>query len=505
MEQWALLSVSDKDGLGDLARWLVSQGLRLLASGGTYRYLRDQGMDVVALEELTGFDEILGGRVKTLHPRIYGGLLSRTTDQDEMDRKTLEAPLIAVVVVNLYPFTRQLERGADPSALVEEIDIGGVALIRAAAKNFERVSVIVDPGQYQQFMQTELAQQTRAQRLAWARDAMRHVAYYDVVIANTMAEWTDQSGLPTPYIMGGEAQEGLRYGENPHQTAQYYTYPGGYGFAGAILHQGKQLSYNNYADADTAWALVREFSSPAAVAIKHQNPCGVAIGQTLKEAYQKAHDADPISIFGGIVACNRQVDEETAEKMVQTFLEVIIAPSYAQEALMVFRRKKNLRVLEMPQKSRHRVDVRTVDGGFLVQERDRLGAGVEQFHHVAGPSVDWTVWREDVHLAWQTVSAVKSNAIVLAHNGMTIGIGGGQTNRIDAARQALQRAGQKAEGAVLASDAFFPFGDVMDEVKSYGVALVVQPGGSVRDQESIERAQQHGIALYFTGERHFRH
>lgn len=506
MERRALLSVSDKTGLEPLARWLSDQGLGLLASGGTYRHLNACGIDVEPLDSLIGFAEILGGRVKTLHPRIYAGLLSRETAADRADRETVAAPLIDVVVVNLYPFAQRLTQDLSEDALIEEIDIGGVALIRAAAKNFERVTVLVDPGQYAQFMARPLAEQSRQDRLGYARQAFWHVAHYDAVIAGEMETWGEAGDvLPNPFVLAGERSGSLRYGENPHQNASFYTLPGRVGFAGVKRHQGKQLSYNNYADADTAWQLVRAFNRPAAVAVKHQNPCGVATADSLEEAYRKAYQADPVSIFGGIVALNRTVDEKTAAMLTEIFLEVVVAPGYTEKALDVFAAKKNLRVLTMPAQSYHPLDVRTVDGGFLVQQRDQLKAPLETFEHVAGPAVDWSQWADDAELAWKTVSVVKSNAIVVAREGATAGIGGGQTNRIDAARQALERAGERARGGLLASDAFFPFGDVIDLAHTFGIAVIVEPGGSVRDQETIDRANAYGIALYFTHERHFRH
>ncbi|MDA8195266.1 MAG: bifunctional phosphoribosylaminoimidazolecarboxamide formyltransferase/IMP cyclohydrolase [Thermaerobacter sp.] len=505
MEHWALLSVSDKTGLEQLAEWLLEQGIGLLASGGTYRYLREKGMAARPLEDLTGFSEMLGGRVKTLHPRIYGGLLSRETPEDQRDRHVMDAPLIDLVVVNLYPFAARLNTGAGEADLVEEIDIGGVSLIRAAAKNFERMTVLVDPGQYAAFMERPLAEHTRMDRLAWARIGFLHVAHYDALIAGAMSEWSGGPALTDPFVLAGAAWGELRYGENPHQPAAFYARPGGRGFAGAVLHQGKRLSYNNYADADTAWGLVKSFGDPAAVAVKHQNPCGVGLAEELADAYQKAHDADPVSIYGGIVALNQEVDAATATLLTATFLEVVVAPGYTAEALAVFSRKKNLRVLTMPKESGQPLDIRAVDGGFLAQVRDRQGVELEAFRHVGGPAADWSAWRRDADLAWRTVAAVKSNAIVVARNGATAGIGGGQTNRIDAAKQALERAGERTRGAVLASDAYFPFGDVMDEAQRWGIGLVLQPGGSVRDQESIDRANQYGIALYFSGERHFRH
>lgn len=504
MEQWAILSVSDKTGLKELATWFQDQGIGLLASGGTYRHLVDQGLAARSLEDLTGFAQILGGRVKTLHPRIYAGILSRETPEDLKDRQQIEAPKVVVVVVNLYPFRQRLESGASQAELIEEIDIGGVSLIRGAAKNFSEVAVLVDPRQYRDFMKTPLADLTVSDRMTWAREAFRHVAAYDTMIANAFDSW-QPGDLAEEFVWTGTKTGTLRYGENPHQKAGFYTMPGQAGFSGAQLYQGKLLSYNNYADSDTAWGLVRTFERPTAVAVKHQTPCGVGISDHIEEAFRKAREADPISIFGGIVAFNRTVNGKTASLLGDLFLEVVLAPEFSPEALDLLSRKKNLRLLKMPDASWHPYDIKTVDGGFLVQERDYRVIPFDEFKHVGGPRADWHAKHDDAEVAWNTVGWVKSNAIVVANDAMTVGIGGGQTNRVDAARQALERAGKRARGSVLASDAFFPFGDVMELAQQYGVAMVIQPGGSIKDQDSIDVANSAGISLYFTGERHFRH
>lgn len=502
MGKWALISVSDKSGLVELANWFFAQEIGIMASGGTYKFLIDHGINCHPLEDLTGFQEILGGRVKTLHPRIYGGILSRRTDRDNQDLVTIEAPEFAAVVVNLYPFIASKNAGKDQDGLIEDIDIGGVSLIRGAAKNFIHVVPVVSPGDYAELMAKPLNSLTHEERLRWAKRAFSHVAEYDVAIAQTFQEW-DHDSFGSSLFLSGQAQGTLRYGENPHQAAGFYrTSP--HGFAGAELLQGKPLSYNNYADADAAWRLAESLPHQAAVAIKHQTPCGVGVGATVLEAYLKAYKADPISIFGGIVAFTHKVDKVTAEKLSEIFLEVILAPGYEPEALAVFSRKKNLRILKMPAFRPERLEIRTITGGILMQERDYARASIDEFTHIAGPN-SLPEYTRDAALAWATVQAVKSNAIVIARDGATVGIGGGQTNRIDAARQAIERAGTHAKGAVLASDAFFPFGDVMEEAVTAGISLVIQPGGSVRDADSIKVAEDHQIALYFTGERHFRH
>ena len=509
MDQWAVLSVSDKTGLGELAQGFLSQGIKLLASGGTYRFLHERGLEVSPLEDLTGFSEILGGRVKTLHPRIYGGILSRETADDIRDRESIGAPQIVAVVVNLYPFENQLRKGANQTSLLEEIDIGGVALIRAAAKNFSHVLVLVDPEQYQRALKKPVTELAWEDRVKWAQEAFLHVAHYDAVIAQSFGQWCQPPLKPVNediFVLSGRQGSALRYGENPHQPAAFYAVPGQDGFQTATRYQGKTLSYNNLADADTAWRLSASLPAPNAVAVKHQTPCGVGLGRTLEEAYVKAYEADPVSIFGGIVALKGTVDESLAMRLNSVFLEVIIAEAYTDAALKILAKKKNVRVLSMPfVLPAYAEEIRTITGGFLVQQRDQIAVPWETLQHVGGPEADLPRFRQDVILAWTTVGFVKSNAIVVAKDQMTVGIGGGQTNRIDAARQALVQAKEKARGAVLASDAFFPFGDVMAEAADYQVGLVIQPGGSVRDDESIEVANRRQIPLYFTGERHFRH
>ncbi|MCL6561551.1 MAG: bifunctional phosphoribosylaminoimidazolecarboxamide formyltransferase/IMP cyclohydrolase [Firmicutes bacterium] len=503
-QAWALLSVSDKRGLGELARWLKGQGLGLMASGGTQRALVEQGISARPLEDLTGFAELLGGRVKTLHPRIYAGLLSRETPADWEDRHRMEAPAFAVVVVNLYPFSQRWQAGADLETLVEEIDIGGVSLIRAAAKNYQRILVVTHPDQYPRLMSRALGEWSEAERLGWAVEAFYHMAHYDATIARALAAKSSQRLTPQFWALSGEREGSLRYGENPHQWGGLYRVPGEQGVATARQHQGKALSYNNLADADMAWRLAAALPRPAAVAVKHQTPCGVALGATVSDAFVRARDADPVSIFGGIVAFNAPVDATLAELLTDLFLEVVVAPGYSDQALAKLGQKTNLRVLEVTSGEGPGEEVRRIGGGILVQEPDRFAVPPAGFQHVAGPPLDPALLA-DLDLAWRTVAFVRSNAIVVVRDGVTVGIGGGQTNRIDAARQALERAGERARGGVLASDAFFPFGDVMAQAAQAGIRAVVEPGGSVRDQESVAVAESSGVTLLFTGERHFRH
>lgn len=512
--RWAIVSVWDKTGLEDLGRWLAAQGIGMLASGGTYRALREVGLEATAIESLTGFESLLGGRVKTLHPRIHAGILARP--EEAAEREAVGAPEVVLVAVNLYPFEQAWRQAAVPEAVpVEEIDIGGVALIRAAAKNFAHVAVVTDPAQYREITRQPLDALSLAERRTLAARAFQHTAYYDWVIAQAFrggidgwweADSADQA--PPLWLVGGRRGLALRYGENPHQRAAFYPFPRAGGFAAAELLQGKALSYNNLLDAEVAWTLAAALAEPCAVAVKHQTPCGAAVAQDVVTAFAKARAADPVSIFGGIVAVNRPLSEALARQLTDLFLEVVLAPAVDPAARPVLARKPNLRVLTLPPEEAGvpRFEVRRILGGLLVQDKDRFQVPAEAFRRVAGPPLagDAGVAR-DIELAWRVVAAVRSNAIVVVREGQTVGIGGGQTNRIDAARWALDRAGEAARGAVLASDAFFPFADVMELAKERGVRVVVQPGGSIRDRESIAVAEQAGITLLFTGERHFRH
>ncbi len=504
--QWALLSVTNKQGVDQLARHLIAQGLAILATGGTASYLEGKSIPVTRVETLTGFETLLAGRVKTLHPVLYAGILSQETDADVRDRTAVGAPEIAVVAVDLYAFEEALAAQAPLSELVEAIDIGGVALVRAAAKNFERVLVLTRPEQYAAVLEQPLASWTVDERRAWAVDALRYVAYYDAMIADALGEQS-QAGEFGPYwVIAGRRFDTLRYGENPHQTAGWYRWPVNDGFGRAHLLNGKALSYNNVLDAEAAWRLVRDLPPNSVVAVKHQIPCGVGVAATPAESYALCYAADPVSIYGGIVAVHGRVDEALARSLRNTFLEVVIGLEFTPEAMAVLGQKKNLRLLAMPLTGQRPFDLRMVAGGFVVQRTDRLERTLDQFRQVAGPVEPLgPALRRDTEIAWKTVSHVRSNAIVVVKDGASAGIGGGETNRIDAARHALERAGSRARGAVMASDGYFPFGDVVAEAAQYGIAVIVEPGGSRRDGESIEAAEKAGIQLWFTAERHFTH
>ncbi len=494
----ALLSVSDKTGLIEFARGLVARGFELVASGGTARTLSEAGIPVTPVEALTGFPEALGGRVKTLHPAIHAGILAREDQLGELERLGLFP--FDLVAVNLYPFEAAVKAGLPEPAVLEEIDIGGPTLVRAAAKNFSRVWVVVDPADYPRVLAALDAEEGAAFRRELARKAFLHTAAYDAAIAG----WFQQDeAFPEKKILVLERKSALRYGENPHQPAALYAERGAAGpVVGARVLQGKPMSYNNYADAEAAWRLVYEFEEPAVAAIKHQMPSGVGVGATPAEAYAEAYAADPVSIFGGVVAFNREVDEAAAEAIGNLFLEIVIAPGFSEGVRARLARKKNLRLVEAPPPLAPRVEYRGLWGGFLAQAPD-LGL-FDRLEVVTQASLDPALLPA-LRLGLAAVKHARSNAIVVAGEKRTLGIGQGQTSRIDAARIALEKAGAAARGAVLASDAFFPFDDVVRLAAKHGIAAIVQPGGSKRDADSIAAADEAGIAMAFTGVRHFRH
>jgi len=506
--KYALLSVSDKSGIEDLARALAAAGFVLISSGGTASALEKEGIPVRRVSDHTGFPELLGGRVKTLHPRIHAGILARRTDPEHLAQLAGEGiPPIELVAVNLYPFREALAAGRPPAELTELIDIGGVALLRAAAKNWEDVAVLPDPSFYPEAIRQlrESGAWERESRRRWAGAAFALSAAYDAAVAG----WFSRDCFPETFLLAGRLRQCLRYGENPQQAAAFYeTAPAsGTAIAGASLLGGKELSYNNLLDLESALGLILEFSAPAAVIVKHTNPCGCALGPGPAEAFTRALGCDPKSAFGGIVALNREVDGGTASLLAGIFLEAVIAPSFSPEALEVLRSKKNLRLLAAgPFRARAgSLQARTLYGGFLLQETD--AASGEGFETVAGPAPAREI-REDLLFAASVCKHVKSNAIVLAREKAIVGIGAGQMSRIDAAELALKKAaasGISAAGSVLASDAFFPFRDVVDLAAAAGIRAVIEPGGSIRDAESVAAAKEHGLTLVFTGVRHFRH
>ncbi len=510
----ALLSVSDKSGIVDLARRLHSLGWEIISTGGTARVLKDAGIPVVEAAELTGYPEILGGRVKTLHPKIHGGLLARL--ELEEHRKQLagqEIHPIQLLVVNLYPFSETISRpGATLEEAVENIDIGGPAMLRAAAKNFAHVAVVVNPSRYRQITAelTEKGALSDETRYSLAVEAFSYTAHYDALIAEYLCRrpgWDKEPFSPL-YTIPLQKVMSLRYGENPQQDAAFYSFGGvQQGLAAARQLQGKELSFNNLNDLNAAWELLLEFNEPTAVAVKHTNPCGVASAATPEEAYSLAYAADPVSIFGGIVTLNRPVSEALARKMVEIFLEVVAAPSFTNDALEIFRMKKEIRLLEISPDVKggdFDTDLKRVSGGLIMQTLDREPVDLSGSEVVTERAPTDDEWR-DLAFAQKVVKHVKSNAIVVAKGEQTLGVGAGQMNRIGAARIALEQAGDKAGGAVIGSDAFFPFPDTVEAAAGAGVTAIVQPGGSLKDSASIEACNSRGIAMVFTGRRYFKH
>jgi len=513
----ALLSVSDKTGVVELARGLAALGIELVSTGGTAAALRGAGVVVTPLSEVTGFPEILGGRVKTLHPAVHGGLLAVRGDAaHDADLARHGIAPIDLVAVTLYPFEAALARGADPATMIEEIDIGGVTLLRAAAKNFEAVVVLSAPAQYTpvlgELRETGAVRLETRRRLA--QEAFARTSGYDAAIARYLGA----EPFPQRLTLAFDKIQDLRYGENPHQRGAFYREPGATDPCVATARQlaGRELSYNNIFDLDAALELVREFSGPAAVVVKHGIPCGVGTGDALRVAYLRAREGDPVSAFGGIVALNRPVDAGTAEALAETFLEAVIAPAFDEGARAALARKKNLRLMEvgaLPPASGARspaagtapsLDLRRVRGGLLVQDRDALDLDDARLTVVTSRTPTEHEWA-DLRFAWTVCRYVRSNAIVLARDRQVVGVGAGQMNRVEPVRLAVKQAGERANGAVMASEAFFPFPDAVEVAVAAGVTAVMHPGGAARDAEVAAVAEAAGIAMVTTGIRHFRH
>ena len=508
----ALLSVSDKTGIVDFARGLHDLGYEILSTGGTARALSAASVPCTEVSDVTGFPECLDGRVKTLHPAVHAGILAMRDKPEHMEQlRTLGIVPIDVVAINLYPFKQTILRpDVTLEEAIENIDIGGPTMLRAAAKNWQDVCVVVDPQDYDTILTALRAQTiTRQQKFLLSQKVFEHTAHYDALIARYLAR---EAGVeyPETLTMTFEKAQDLRYGENPHQSAAFYREIGRGldGTAiGAVQRHGKELSYNNISDLDGALSVIKEFpETPCAVAVKHANPCGVGTGETLLDAYRRAYDADPVSIFGGIVALNRTVDVETAEELAKTFLEIIVAPAYTAGAMDILTRKKNIRLLELPHintpNGRWR-DTKKVAGGLLVQDLDTKLLG-DELKTVTKRQPTEEEMRQ-LLFAWRVVKHVKSNAIVLAKDECTVGVGPGQTNRVTALSLAIRYGGEKARGSVMASDAFFPFDDCVKLAAEAGITAIIQPGGSVRDEDSIRACDELGIAMVFTGMRHFRH
>ncbi|MDD4753990.1 MAG: bifunctional phosphoribosylaminoimidazolecarboxamide formyltransferase/IMP cyclohydrolase [Desulfitobacteriaceae bacterium] len=513
MKKRAIISVSDKNGVVELAKALAEMDYEIVSTGGTYRTIKDAGVEATYVTEITGFPEILEGRVKTLHPNIHGGILAKRTPAHLSQLEELGIMPIDLVVVNLYPFKQTIAKpDVTLEDAIENIDIGGPTMVRAAAKNYQAVTVVVNPQRYPEIIaqlkeKGEIDQETR---FSLATEAFAHTAEYDTYISSYLKGIADnQKGFSDTLFLQGEKIQELRYGENPHQKAAFYRESGAKGVCIGTARQlhGKELSFNNIIDINAALELVREFTQPAAVVIKHTNPCGTAIGKNLSEAYERAFEADSVSAFGGIVGLNREVDKATAEKLAGPFLEAIIAPSFSQEALTILTKKANVRLLEtgsFDQPAHTGFDVKKVNGGILLQDIDRGRVSITDLK-VVTQKAPTEAELEELLFAWKVVKHVKSNAIVVSRDNQTVGVGAGQMNRVGAAKIAFEQAGNKCQGAVLASDAFFPFRDTIDQAAQVGIKAIIQPGGSLRDEESIQAANEHGIAMVFTGMRHFKH
>ncbi|GAA2249555.1 bifunctional phosphoribosylaminoimidazolecarboxamide formyltransferase/IMP cyclohydrolase [Streptomyces amakusaensis] len=509
----ALVSVYDKTGLEDLARGLHEAGVELVSTGSTAGRIAAAGVPVTKVEELTGFPECLDGRVKTLHPRVHAGILADLRlDSHREQLAELGVEPFGLVIVNLYPFRETVASGASPDECVEQIDIGGPSMVRAAAKNHPSVAVVTSPGRYADVLAAvrdggfDLAARKRL-----AAEAFQHTAAYDVAVAGWFASAyapADESGFPDFVGVTYERSNVLRYGENPHQGAALYVSGSNAGLAAAEQLHGKEMSYNNYTDTDAARRAAYDHAEPCVAIIKHANPCGIAVGADVAEAHRKAHACDPLSAFGGVIAVNRPVSVELAEQVAEIFTEVIVAPAYEDGAVEVLARKKNIRVLRSPDAPSSTAEAKPIDGGALVQITDRLQAPGDD-------PANWTLATGDalnadelaeLAFAWRACRAVKSNAILLAKDGGSVGVGMGQVNRVDSAKLAVERAGEeRARGSYAASDAFFPFPDGLEILTAAGVKAVVQPGGSVRDEQVVEAAKKAGVTMYFTGTRHFFH
>jgi phosphoribosylaminoimidazolecarboxamide formyltransferase/IMP cyclohydrolase len=504
----ALVSVYDKNRLIEVGTTLHAAGVEILSTGSTSKNLIAAGIPVTEVSDYTGFPEIMDGRIKSLHPRIHAGIL---VDQNNPDHLAaigqLDIAPLDLVIINLYPFTQTIAAGASFEDSIEQIDIGGPAMLRGAAKNHNSVAVISDPSQYDQLLAAVSGGGfTTAERRQLALDAFRTTAEYDLAIATWLAK-TDSDDLPDWFGQIWNRKSSLRYGENPHQSAALYAGATS-GVVNAQQLHGKEMSFNNYTDADAAWRAVRDHRDPAVAIMKHANPCGIAVCELgVSVAYQHAHECDPVSAFGGVVAANRKVDLAMAEPLSKVFTEVVIAPDYDQDALELLMKKPSIRILKVEVTPLDKFELRPVSGGVLLQETDQIdaqGDSPQQWQQVSGESVDVQTMK-DLEFAWRSIRSVKSNAIILASMTTAVGIGMGQVSRVDSARLAVSRAGERAKGSVAASDAFFPFADGLQILIDAGITAVVQPGGSVRDEEVIAAAKAAGIAMFFTNTRHFSH
>ena len=512
--QRALVSVSKKDGLIDFAKGLSEMGVEILSTGGTAKLLKDNGIPVIQVSNYTGFPEIMDGRIKTLHPLIHGGLLGRRDNEkhlEEMKKHGIKP--IDMVVVNLYPFEDTISKeGVKLDEAIENIDIGGPSMLRSSAKNFQDVAVVVDSDDYEDIL-AEMEENDGAisydTKMKLSVKAFKHTARYDSLISKYLESKVEGEGFPSILNLQFEKITDLRYGENPHQKAAFYENIGlNKGtLSKAKQLRGKELSYNNILDLNAALELVREFDETAAVIIKHTNPCGVAIGNNLVSAYRKARETDPLSAFGGVIGFNKSVDEETAKEIASTFIEAVIAPDYDESALAILKEKKNIRLLKLSnfkEKTEKEYDLRNVSGGLLLQDKDSVTLNEDNLKVVTNRQPTEKEWSA-MRFAWKVAKHVKSNAIIYATENETVGIGAGQMSRVDSSKLAAMKANKPIQGTAMASDAFFPFRDSVDEAAKVGVTAIIQPGGSVKDEEVIAAANEHNIAMVFTGIRHFKH
>ncbi len=503
----ALISVYDKSRLEEIGKALNAAGIQIVSTGSTAKTLAEAGVKVTEVSTVTGFPEIMGGRVKTLHPIIHSGILADQNNPEHVSAiKDLGIEAFDLVIINLYPFAETIASGASFEECIEQIDIGGPAMLRGAAKNHGSVGVICKTDQYDQLIAAiSTGGFTAQERLRLALEVFRTTAEYDLTIANWVGR-NQNSILPDWFGRIFKQENILRYGENPHQAAAIYS-SGPVGIVDSKQLHGKEMSFNNYTDADAAWRAAFDHTEPCVAIIKHANPCGIAIGKDIATAYSKAHQCDPVSAFGGVVAANRIVTTEMAQALSEIFTEVLIAPGYESGALEILCQKPSIRIVQCEVATLNSIEMRSVSGGILLQELDEINAvgdSPSSWKLVAGPQVSSETFK-DLEFAWRAVRAVKSNAILLAKDGASVGVGMGQVNRVDSAELAVKRAGNRAAGSVASSDAFFPFADGLQILIAAGISAVVSPGGSVRDEEVIAAAEQAGISLYFTGTRHFSH
>ncbi|MBO3735181.1 bifunctional phosphoribosylaminoimidazolecarboxamide formyltransferase/IMP cyclohydrolase [Glycomyces niveus] len=506
--QRALISVFDKTGVVELAADLHQAGVSIVSTGSTAARLAEAGIPVTKVEDLTGFPEILDDRVKTLHPKVHAGMLAdvrRESHRQQLDELGIEA--FDLFVGNLYPFQDTVASGAGFDDIVEKIDVGGPSMTRGAAKNHANVAVVVDPADYDLVRTAAVEGTTAAERLRLAAKAFAHLATYDAAVATWLAEQSTEDALPDFQAVPMTKLADLRYGENPHQAAAVYAAPGAAGLAQAEQLHGKAMSFNNYTDADAAWRAAHDFTAPCVAIIKHANPCGIAVGDSIAAAHRAAHECDPVSAFGGVIAANGEVDAEAAAQIAEIFTEVVVAPSFTDEAIAILSAKKNIRLLRAPGWAPADIELKPISGGVLAQRPDRIDAAGDDpanWTLATGDAADEATLA-DLAFAWRAVRSVKSNAILLASGGASVGVGMGQVNRVDSAKLAVERAGERAAGSVASSDAFFPFADGLQILIDGGVKAVVQPGGSLRDEEVIAAAKEAGITMYLTGTRHFTH